>query len=122
MVRWWRRGPALGMAALAIFAGTAPAAATAPPRQHVPVLTLAGHTVIHWRGTTAVLIRASRDATLPDNGGVRLISHGHYAFIRIDYVTDCRHDVPHCATGMIDWTPAISDGVLGKGYAAHHGG
>lgn len=120
---WWRRrSTALAMAALAIAANTVPAAATSSTRHAVPVITLAGHTIIHWRGTTAVRIHASREAIFPDNGGIRLISHGHYAFIRLDYPTDCQHDVPHCATGWIDWTPAISDGVLGKGYAAHHGG
>jgi hypothetical protein len=122
MTMWRRRGAALAMASAAIFASTVPAAATSTSRPAVPLLQLAGHTVIHWRGTVAVRIRAARQATFPDNGGVRLISHGHYAFIRIDYVTACRNDVAHCATGMIDWTPAISDGVYGKGYAAHHGG
>ena len=122
MARWRRRGAAFAVAATAVVSCAVPAAATSGGGQHVPVIALAGQTVIHWRGTTAVRIHVSRDAKFPDNGGVRLISRGDYAFVRLDYVTDCQHDVPHCATGMIDWTPAISDGVLGKGYAAHHGG
>src|SRR4051794_26262209 len=123
MARRWRRAATRGVVAIALAGALVPVAASAATRPtSVPTLELAGQTVIHWHGSTVVRIHAAKNVLFRDNGGVRLISHGHYAFIRIDPTSLCQHYVPHCGTGMIDWTPSIGDGLYGKDYAAHHGG
>lgn len=117
-----RRAFARGLVVLSIALGALPAAAATSQSAAVPTLELAGHTTIHWRGTAVVRIHTSRDVAFPFNGGIRLVSSGNYAFIRMDPTSACAHDTPHCGYGYIDWTPAISDMLGGAQYAAKHGG